>query len=229
MSASAELVLPKGKFAKHIGVSAGRVSQYIAEGKITSYSLKGEGRAAEIIVERAKAELSRTLDIGQRLGNGINTRLAPATPLPRAAPEPVAPPMLTPPPQPAAPTAGWSPAPASEDNSLEGQIKREKLRAAQLANRKAAEEEELRKGRFTDTAEARALMSTIATSMMQTFEASLSEMATAISAAFKIPQRDVLHLLRKEFPAIRARAEQQQRRRATELPDTIEAAIQVEE
>ncbi len=52
-----EASVTKGKFAELIGVSPGRVSQYLAEGKITAASLHGHGRNARIIVERAKADL----------------------------------------------------------------------------------------------------------------------------------------------------------------------------
>jgi hypothetical protein len=42
-------------------------------------------------------------------------------------------------------------------------------------------------------------MGVIATKMMAVMEGSLAELATAVSAKFEIPQRDVLPLLRSEF------------------------------
>ncbi|MVA55958.1 hypothetical protein [Agrobacterium vitis] len=69
----------KGQFAELIGVSPGRVSQYLTEGKISPAALDGVGRNAKINVERAKADLRLTLDVSQRLGNGIDTRLLSST------------------------------------------------------------------------------------------------------------------------------------------------------
>ncbi|MFC6490714.1 hypothetical protein ACFP9U_22395, partial [Nitratireductor sp. GCM10026969] len=65
----------KGEFARLIGVSAGRVSQYIAEGKIFGAALVGEGRSAKIVPEVARVQLAKTLEPSQRLGaNGALLR-----------------------------------------------------------------------------------------------------------------------------------------------------------
>src|SRR5690349_19821749 len=85
---AAEAVVSKSKFAELIGVTKGRVSQYIADRKIFGDALVGEGRNAQIRVDLAKAQLRQKLDIGQRLGNGIDTNLNPALPLAAAAPAP---------------------------------------------------------------------------------------------------------------------------------------------
>jgi hypothetical protein len=68
-------VLSKGDFAAHIGVSAGRVSQYIAAGMIGPDALDGQGRNAKVIVARAVEQIKRKRNIGQALGNGLMTRL----------------------------------------------------------------------------------------------------------------------------------------------------------
>jgi hypothetical protein len=69
----------KGEFARLINVSPGRVSQYLAEGKIHGAAIEGTGRDARIVVDVAKAQLQETLDARQMLGNGASTRLGDAT------------------------------------------------------------------------------------------------------------------------------------------------------
>src|SRR5690606_9605999 len=69
------LVVSKGEFARMVQVSPGRVSQWIAEGKIGPDALQGEGRLAKIIVDRAMAQVRLRRDPGQAVGNGIATRL----------------------------------------------------------------------------------------------------------------------------------------------------------
>ncbi len=71
--------LSKAEFAAHIGVTPGRVSQYIADQKISGDALIGKGRAARIHVETARQQLLARLDPGQMLGNGKFTQLG-ATP-----------------------------------------------------------------------------------------------------------------------------------------------------
>ena len=49
-------------------------------------------------------------------------------------------------------------------------------------------------------------MAKIAGGALRVMEGGLADLATAISAKFEIPQRDVLHLLRQEFRKVRGRA-----------------------
>lgn len=51
-----------------IGVSPGRVSQYIAEGKLGGAALEGEGARAKIVVDVALQQLGRSLEPSQMLG-----------------------------------------------------------------------------------------------------------------------------------------------------------------
>ena len=60
-------VMTKSEFARHRGVVPGRVTQWIAEGKIDCEALVGEGRAERIRVSIAERQLAQRLDIGQRL------------------------------------------------------------------------------------------------------------------------------------------------------------------
>ncbi len=66
-------LVSKSAFAAIINVSPGRVSQFIAAGQISSAAIVGSGQRAKIDVDRAKADLRLTLDVAQRLGNGIDT------------------------------------------------------------------------------------------------------------------------------------------------------------
>lgn len=212
-----ETPVSKGEFAKLINVSPGRVSQLIAEGKIHGPALAGEGRMAKIRAEVAKAQLRQSLDISQRLGNGIETRLdavaiQTALPIPAQQAEAAAP----------------APQALTEDFSIEGQIKREKLKAAQFQNRRFAEEEQARRGRFIETTAARNQMTTLASTMVQTFEGALADFASAISGKFKVPQRDVLFLLTAEFRHVRAKAAVEAARRASETPDAVESPVEAE-
>lgn len=81
-------VVSKGEFARISNVSPGRVTQWIAEGKITGDALVGEGRAARIRVRAAQSQLKRHLDPNQMTANGVRTRI-PTGPLVPPTPEPV--------------------------------------------------------------------------------------------------------------------------------------------
>lgn len=207
-------VVSKGRFAELRNVSPGRVSQWISEGKIKSTALVGDGRNAKINVAVATLQLRQTLSIDQRTGNGIDTRLdlqPPSAPASDVANETRDPPSAPPPSDPIA-----------------DQIKQEKLAGLQRENRRRAEEEAARSGKYIETAEAVRQMGAIATQMMSMVEGSLTELATAISAKFEIPQRDVLHLMRGEFRKVRANGAKVFRDKAIELPAAIEAELDVD-
>jgi hypothetical protein len=61
-------IATKSQFAALVGVTAARVSQWIAAGQISGDALVGEGRHARIRVEVARDQLRRNLNLGQRLG-----------------------------------------------------------------------------------------------------------------------------------------------------------------
>lgn len=209
----------KGAFAAIIGVTPGRVSQYLAEGKIKPASLDGTGRNARIIVERAKADLRLALDISQRLGNGIETRLDPAAgeaslfgetaPMPAAGVLPTTPPAHV--------------------SGIDYEIKAQKLEQIRRANRNAAIADAQASGALIETDASRAGMVRIASGMLLVFEGGLTDFASAIAAEFKVPQRDVLHLLRREFRKIRESAAKQARAEAVLLPEAVETALDVDE
>jgi hypothetical protein len=66
----------KAEFASLVGVSRGRVSQWLRAGKIDGAAIIGEGRDARIDAELAKRQLDARLDLGQRLGANGKALLA---------------------------------------------------------------------------------------------------------------------------------------------------------
>ncbi|MBG6211531.1 hypothetical protein IWQ49_006219 [Labrenzia sp. EL_126] len=208
-------VVTKGEFAKFINVSRSRVSQYIAEGKIYGDALVGTGRGAKINRPIAQEQLRRVLHIGQMIGNGLETNLT-------GLGQPAEPTFDQVPPQ------GEEPKPELPDPrvpSIEDKLKQERLFQEQIRSRKAAEDEEKRKGRFTPTEEVRASNTRIAVQMIQTFEGSLPTMAAKIASKFELPVRDVLHELRSEFTEMRGRAAEASRAKAEALPAAVETKI----
>lgn len=209
-----EVSATKGEFAAMIGVTPGRVSQYLTEGKIRPSSLEGSGRSARIIVERAKSDLRLTLDVSQRLGNGFETKLDPAQ-------------------QPSGEQQGQTyaqqqPLPQTF-GGIDHEIKQQKLDQLRRANRNAAIADAQNSGLLMETDAARAGKTKVANAMLLVFEGGLTEFATAIAAEFKVPQRDVLHLLRREFRKIRESAAKQARAEAVQLSATVETVLEVEE
>ncbi|MGJ8570440.1 MAG: hypothetical protein ACSHXI_07055 [Hoeflea sp.] len=191
----------KTEFAAHLGVSAGRVSQMIKAGQISPGSLKGEGRSARVIVDKASADLRRTLDPAQSHGlNGMTTRSAlsgsPAQPQRPAQMEGASQPATTP--QPLAPQLTF-------DNTAD-LIGREKLRQAEIATRRMERDEALAEGRFVLADDHRAAVASAASKVLATIESGLSDMADAIASAHSLPPRDVLHTLTQSFRGIRETA-----------------------
>lgn len=204
-------VVSKGRFAELRNVSPGRVSQWISEGKIKPSALVGEGRNAKIDVAVATLQLRSSLDVSQSAGNGLATNLD--LPLP----------VITPAPEAALPAAAAASAPVADP--IAEAIKQQRLDQLRRANRQKAEEEAARSGKYIETADAVRQLGSVASQLMSVVEGSLTELATAISAKFEIPQRDVLHLLRAEFRKVRANGAKMFRDKALELPATIETEL----
>jgi excisionase family DNA binding protein len=68
-------MITASELATRLGVSRGRVSQMVAEGKLDG-CFKGEGRARRFDPQLAAAALNQRLDIGQQVGNGAQARAA---------------------------------------------------------------------------------------------------------------------------------------------------------
>lgn len=188
-------VVSKGDFARICNVSPGRVTQWIAEGKITADALVGDGRAAKIIVGIAQRQVRARTDSGQAFGNGLGTRLDPTS---RPAPEPR--------------RAASTTVPDDEDaddalaDPIDKQIKREKLEALQRTNRIAAADEAAKQGFYTAAAEARRQMTAVAAQVLRTFEGAIPDLADKFAARFKVEGRDVNLFLVEFFRDIRDEA-----------------------
>ena len=205
-------VLPKGQFAAMIGVSPGRVSQYIAEGKLFGAALVGSGRDQRIDVAIAREQLKNRLDPSQMAGNGIATRLASPTPFPREAlplDEAIRRPVAA----------------AFDGGPIGDAIRQEKLSSLRMDNRRKAVSEAEQAGRLVDAEAVRAEMRKIAREVLAMCEGALPELAAAVAARFHVPQRDVLHLIRTTFSACRASSAQVQTAMAETLPRVAEVAI----
>ena len=196
-------IVSKGEFAALCGVSKGRVSQWLDEGKLDAASLVGVGRSARIDVAKAKAQIAARTDPGQRFGNGLLTNL-----------------IAAPAPPPSAPSRPDPVDPTPRD-LIDERIKQAKLAEVEFRNRKAAEEERARSGRYVEAAESRRTVTKLVGEVLKQFEGSLGDMATSLAGRFALPERDVLHALRLEFTGVRTRAAQSLRREAGTLPDIV--------
>lgn len=205
-----QTAVSKGDFAAIIGVSPGRVSQYLSEGKISAAALVGSGRNAKIIVDRARADLRLTLDVSQRLGNGSETRLDAET---TAATPPATP-------------YGFEP---DQPRGTDHEIKLQKLEQLRRQNRNAAVAEAKDSGLLTETASARAEMGRVASSMLDVFEGGVNDMAMAIAAHFELPQRDVKHVMRAAFRQVREAAAKVMRDKAITVPELTQIVLESED
>ena len=105
---------------------------------------------------------------------------------------------------------------------IEEQIKRERLETARRTNRKMAEEEAARSGRYILAEHARKEIGKSIAQMLSSTDGWNAELASKISAKFGLPQRDVLHLIRSEFRDFRATLAAAMRQKAAEMPDQVE-------
>ncbi|RWQ35512.1 MAG: hypothetical protein EOS20_18575 [Mesorhizobium sp.] len=199
--------LSKGDFAAHIGVTPGRVSQYISSGMIGPDALDGQGRTAKVIVAKAVEQIRRRRDIGQALGNGIATRLDL---------EPVEPDA------PASSSTGQLPRTSNVDDEL----KQERLQAERRRNRIAAEDEALRRGQLVEAKQAAAETTKALLAQKAIFERMIPILASTIAEQFNLPERDVKHALNKSFSDQSRAAAELVRRRAAGLPEFVETIIE---
>ncbi|MDW9573401.1 hypothetical protein GOA73_08430 [Sinorhizobium meliloti] len=201
--------MSKGDFAAFIGVSAGRVSQYINEGKIYGDALDGEGRSARIRPHVARAQLQKTLEPSQRLGsNGAAGRAATLV-SEKAAPAvaPDAPPA-------APPTLSLIPDPVDE-------LAQERLKQQRITTARLQREEALELGRYMLTDAARREMGRAVTEAFKVMDQAIQEMAKTMAAQFGVPQRDAAHALFKVFREVRGKAAARFRDAAGDLPQQI--------
>lgn len=216
-------------FARHMGVSRAAVSQWKSRNILREDAFTQPGKKGKVVVTVAIEQVRRNRDVGQALGNGIETRTSTDAVPPMEVPVeevqpalPVAPAALVP----IEPTAAAPTQPKAD--TVEDQLKRAKLEQQLRTNRIQASEEALRQGMLVAADDAREQMTRVASMMLQIFEGALPDLGAAISAQFDIPQRDVLHLLRAEFKKVRATAAMKERARAEAANREKVAAIELE-
>jgi len=191
MSLAAE-VMTKGAFAAHVGVSPGRISQYIAERKIHGDAIEGEGRNAKIRTAVAIEQLQRTLDPNQRFGaNGAAARSVPAAAV--------------------ADRADVVTRPPAREKSLNvidpllDEVAAEKLKQQKITTARMEREEALELGRYMLTDDARREMVKAVAEAFMVMEQGIPEMAKALAAQFAVSTHDATHVMLKAFRDYRAK------------------------
>lgn len=224
--------MTQAAFARHMGVSRAAVSQWKSRDILQEDAFTHPGKKGKVVVKAALEQVRRNRDIGQSLGNGIETRTstdaAPVADLPASVPVEDAQPAL--PVDDAAPVqvepTAAAPAMPKRDR-VEDQLKQAKLEQQLRTNRIQASEEALRQGMLVAADDAREQMTRVASMMLQIFEGSLPEISKSIAAQFDVSQRDVLHLLRAEFKKVRAIASAKEKARAAAVASETNAEIEL--
>jgi hypothetical protein len=191
-------IVTKGRFAELSGVSAGRVSQWIAEGRIPVSAMVGEGRSARIRVDEARAALDRSLDLTQRFGANGRVRLSDDPPAPAALPL----------------VAG-----------LDEQIRRELLEQRKIETRRMMREEALSAGTLVASQEVAKATDRIVGRMLTAIDQAIVEMAATLAAEFTMPKRDLELALRRVWREQRGRQAEGFAAEAAAIPPETETEI----
>lgn len=154
----------KSQFAALRGVTPGRVSQWIGEGKIHGPALEGEGRNARIVYAIACEQLGFTLDPVQAVANGQQASIPVETRPGSAAPV------------------------QQEIFSDQRRLAKIKADQAEMAYERERREFEAETGRYMLTVQAEAAWARIFGTVIADLEAGLPSMATEI--ARQIPSAD---------------------------------------
>lgn len=183
--------MSKGDFAAHINVSAGRISQYIADGKIFGDAIEGEGRRAKIRTAVALGQLSKTLDPSQRFGANGGVRIQM--------------PAMTRPATPASPAMLPLTAPTSPTTDpVVDELAAERLKQQRLQTAKLEREEAASIGRYILTDAARRETGRAVTEAFKVMDKAIQEMAKKLAADFALPERDALLALHKVMRDVRS-------------------------
>ncbi len=89
--------------------------------------------------------------------------------------------------------------------TLDADIKAARLRELELSNERAAAEAMAVTGRYVEADAARREMGAIAGRLVASLEGGLPSLADAVADRFQLPPRDVLHVLRTAWLALRTR------------------------
>lgn len=207
--------LTKGQFATLTGVTPGRVSQWIAEGKLTGSALVGEGRSARINVAVASDQLRLKLDTNQRFGlNGLGTALP--------SPPPGSPVNSFPSSSLACEDRSQTPSAAAiPEDPVEARIKAEKLRQSELVTARLEREDREARGLYLRADDARAEMAGLAGTLFAIFEGAITDFANALAGKFELSMRDVQYALQQEFREVRVRATEKLQQELVEVPENV--------
>ncbi|KPU83612.1 hypothetical protein JI58_08325 [Marinosulfonomonas sp. PRT-SC04] len=225
--------MTQADFARHMGVSRAAVSQWKSRDILLDDAFTQPGKKGKLVVVIAVEQVRRNRDIGQALGNGIETRTSTeaagyADALAVSDPVDAQPDLLSVEP---AEVSVEQPADAPtqpKKNTVEDQLKRAKLEEQLRRNRMQASDEALRQGMLMAVDDVREQMSRISLMMMQIFEGALPDLAASVAAQFDVPQRDVLHLLRAEFKKVRATAAMKEKARAASVSQDEMVSVELE-
>ncbi len=201
----------KSEFARRVGRTRQCVNGWIKAGKVDGDALVRQGTNVLVDVDKAQAQLALRLDAGQRLGNGLDTKLSPAAPKPIGA---------TP-----SSAAGGDVATMDRDevdgaqrDALDEGIKREKLTQLQRINRKGSEEEAARRGRYVLAGDVSRAMQIVAAKSIRVFEGTIPELSSALAAKFSIDEREVSLCIAGVFRTARDEAARRHQAKAESLP-----------
>lgn len=199
MSAATQ-TMSKGDFAASINVTPGRVSQYIAAGKIYGDALEGEGRLARINPAIARAQLRLTMDPGQRFGaNG-----AAAVSVAAADGEQNEPGTNKP-----------ASAPTIFDPTID-ELAQLRLRRERIKTEQAEDERQLELGRYMLAVDARREMGKAVAEAYKVMELGIGDLAKAMAVDFGVSQHDAHHALQKAFRVVRTKAVEALRKKQAE-------------
>lgn len=195
----------KGAFATMLGVSAGRISQYIAAKQIHGPAIEGEGRAAVIVVETAMQQLGKSLDMVQRLAQSTGAQpslhLPPETP---AADQP-------------APSTPMPVAPAVDpDTAL---YNRSRAENAAIQTERSRRDLEADRGRYVLKAAVEPGFSRVLTDIILSLEQALTDIGASLAKELGQDEKKITLALRAAYRSWRADMAVTARKHGMALPE----------
>ena len=210
-----QVEMSQAEFARDLGVSRAAVSQWKAKDILREDAFTKPGKNGKLIYHLAVEQVRRNRDVGQALANGLATKTT-ATPHPQAGEIRL----------PDAPLEHEDQMPQRPtEPTVEDQIKQARLEQQLRANRQQAVEEARSQQALMSTEDVRVQMTKTASMALRAFEGALTDLATAISERFNVPQRDVLHLLKAQYSDLRLKVTEKQKAEAARLSRTRKVEI----
>ncbi|GAB5376483.1 MAG: hypothetical protein AcusKO_29450 [Acuticoccus sp.] len=189
-------LLTNADFARAVGVTPARVSQWKSEGKITAAALISQDGRTLIDAERACEDLGRRLDLSQMTGNGATTRLGGFF---DGAKDDQSGPLVV--------------APGGEQ-AVADRFQQEKLREIEFRNRAAAKREAEEAGVYVRTTQHQQTVGRVTGLILREFETAMPEIASALAGRFELQIKDVSRELAAQLRIVRGKVERELRRAA---------------